>query len=125
MSSGLYNTHKADFDTTLDLTRIKPYGDTMNDGKVQTSFTLPVCDDARGEEAARVMAVMVSGLSIMGVAYHLAGASRSLGKGRFRYLIFMGMALNGLCAVCGRRVKHGQVCGLQVLRSGGGCYPRV
>ncbi len=41
MSSGLYNTHKIDFDTTLDLTRLKPYGDTMNDGKVQTSFTLP------------------------------------------------------------------------------------
>ena len=39
MSSGLYNTHKIDFDTTLDLTRLKPYGDTMNDGKVQTSFT--------------------------------------------------------------------------------------
>ena len=49
MSSGLYNTHKIDFDTTLDLTRLKPYGDTMNDGKVQTSFTLPVKDDARGE----------------------------------------------------------------------------
>ena len=31
MSSGLYNTHKIDFDTTLDLTRLKPYGDTMND----------------------------------------------------------------------------------------------
>ena len=24
MSSGLYNTHKVDFDTTLDLTRLKP-----------------------------------------------------------------------------------------------------
>ena len=34
MSGGLYNTHKADFDTTLDLTRLKAYGDTMNDGKV-------------------------------------------------------------------------------------------
>ena len=47
MSSGLYNTHKIDFDTTLDLTRLKPYGDTMNDGKVQTSFTLPIKDDER------------------------------------------------------------------------------
>ena len=53
MSSGLYNTHKTDFDTTLDLTKIKPYGDTMNDGKVQMSFTLPIKDDERGEEAAR------------------------------------------------------------------------
>ena len=45
MGSGLYNMHKADFDTTLDLTKIKPYGDTMNDGKTQVSFTLPVKDD--------------------------------------------------------------------------------
>ena len=37
--SGLYNMSKADFDTTLDLTKIKPYGDTMNDGKMQLSFT--------------------------------------------------------------------------------------
>ena len=32
MSGGLYNTHKADFDTTLDLTRLKAYGDTKDDG---------------------------------------------------------------------------------------------
>ena len=31
-----------DYDKTLDLTKIKPYGDTMNDGKMQLSFTLPV-----------------------------------------------------------------------------------
>ena len=27
-----------DYDKTLDLTKIKPYGDTMNDGKMQLSF---------------------------------------------------------------------------------------
>lgn len=48
MSGGLYSTEKNDFDRTLDLTKIKPYGDTMNDGKTQLSFTLPV---AAGEEA--------------------------------------------------------------------------
>ena len=32
MSEGLYSTEKKDYDKTLDLTRIKPYGDTMNDG---------------------------------------------------------------------------------------------
>ena len=69
MSSGLYNTHKIDFDTTLDLTRLKPYGDTMNDGKVQTSFTLPVKDDERGEEAARQIAKKM-GLEEPNVAYH-------------------------------------------------------
>ena len=68
MSSGLYNTHKIDFDTTLDLTRLKPYGDTMNGGKVQTSFTLPVKDDARGEEAARQIAKKM-GLEEPNVAY--------------------------------------------------------
>ena len=41
MSSGLYQIRDKNLDTTLDLTRLKPYGDTMNDGKVQTSFTLP------------------------------------------------------------------------------------
>jgi DNA-binding MurR/RpiR family transcriptional regulator len=44
------------FDRTLDPTRIKAYGDTMNDGKVQLSFTLPVKDDERGMEAARQLA---------------------------------------------------------------------
>lgn len=48
MSGGLYSTESNNFDKTLDLTRIKPYGDTMNDGKTQVSFTLPV---AKGEEA--------------------------------------------------------------------------
>ena len=71
MSSGLYNMHKADFDKTLDLTKIRPYGDTMNDGKVQMSFTLPVKDDARGEEAARQLAKKM-GLEDVNVAYHNA-----------------------------------------------------
>ena len=56
MSSGLYQIRDKDLDTTLDLTRIKPYGDTMNDGKVQTSFTLPVKDDDRGAAAAVLIA---------------------------------------------------------------------
>ena len=76
MSSGLYNTHKIDFDTTLDLTRLKPYGDTMNDGKVQTSFTLPVKDDERGEEAARQIAKKM-GLDEPNVAYHTPPWTRS------------------------------------------------
>ncbi|MFN2362811.1 MAG: OAM dimerization domain-containing protein [Halarsenatibacteraceae bacterium] len=39
-----------------DLTAVKPYGDTMNDGKVQLSFTLPVPTGPEGKEAARKMA---------------------------------------------------------------------
>ncbi|MDP3179131.1 MAG: OAM dimerization domain-containing protein, partial [Spirochaetaceae bacterium] len=33
---------------------VRPYGDTLDDGKVQLSFTLPVPDGARGREAARL-----------------------------------------------------------------------
>ncbi|MDR3328191.1 MAG: cobalamin-dependent protein [Prevotellaceae bacterium] len=49
MSGGLYSMEGKDFDKTLDLKQIKPYGDTMNDGKTQVSFTLPL---PAGEEAA-------------------------------------------------------------------------
>ena len=30
--SGLYSMEAKEFDQTLDLTKLKPYGDTMNDG---------------------------------------------------------------------------------------------
>lgn len=53
MSSGLYSTQKTEFDKTLDLTKVTPYGDTMNDGKVQLSFTLPVPEGAEATEAAK------------------------------------------------------------------------
>ena len=52
MSGGLYSTDKKEFDKTLDLTQLRPYGDTMNDGKVQMSFTLPVPNNEKGVEAA-------------------------------------------------------------------------
>lgn len=53
MSGGLYSTSDNDFDKTLDLTQVKPYGDTMNDGKVQISFTLPVIVGEEAIEAAK------------------------------------------------------------------------
>jgi len=53
MSGGLYSTQSKEFDKTLDLTKVKPYGDTMNDGKVQLSFTLPVPAGAEATEAAK------------------------------------------------------------------------
>jgi len=34
---------------------IKPYGDTINDGKMQLSFSLQVSPDERGKEAARLL----------------------------------------------------------------------
>ncbi|MGL4731139.1 MAG: OAM dimerization domain-containing protein [Clostridium sp.] len=69
MSGGLYSTENRDFDKTLDLTQLKPYGDTMNDGKVQVSFTLPVKDDERGVEAALQLAKSM-GLKDPNVAHH-------------------------------------------------------
>ncbi len=53
MSGGLYSMQAKDFDKTLDLTKVKPYGDTMNDGKVQLSFTLPVPEGPEAVEAAK------------------------------------------------------------------------
>lgn len=53
MSEGLYSMEAKDFDKTLDLTKVKPYGDTMNDGKVQMSFTLPVSCGPEAVEAAK------------------------------------------------------------------------
>lgn len=69
MSGGLYSTDKKDFDKSLDLTKVKPYGDTMNDGKVQLSFTLPVEDGDRAVETAKKIAEGM-GLSNVSVPYH-------------------------------------------------------
>jgi beta-lysine 5,6-aminomutase beta subunit len=55
MSSGLYSTEKNDFNRSLDLKKIKPYGDTMNDGKTQISFTLPVPCNDEAIEAAKIL----------------------------------------------------------------------
>ncbi|MDD3274071.1 MAG: OAM dimerization domain-containing protein, partial [Bacteroidales bacterium] len=53
MSGGLYSMQSKEFDKTLDLKSVKPYGDTMNDGKVQLSFTLPVPTGEEAIEAAK------------------------------------------------------------------------
>lgn len=82
MSGGLYNTHKADFDTTLDLTRLKAYGDTMNDGKVQFSFTLPVKNDEKGMEAARQL------VRKMGVEEPNVALAKSLDKEFTFYVVY-------------------------------------
>jgi len=56
MSAGKYTTQTTERDITFDPAKIGPYGDTMNDGKVQLSFTLPVGNDEKGAEAARLIA---------------------------------------------------------------------
>lgn len=64
-----------DFDKTLDLTKIKPYGDTMNDGKTQLSFTLPVPAGAEADEAAKQL------LKKMGFENPLVVYSKELTEG--------------------------------------------
>lgn len=50
-----------DFDKNLDLKAIKPYGDTMNDGKVQLSFTLPV---EKGDEAIEAAKQLIKAMGL-------------------------------------------------------------
>lgn len=57
MSSGLYSMNKKDYDSSFDPARVRPYGDTMNDGKVQLSFTLPIKADEIAVEAAKQYAM--------------------------------------------------------------------
>lgn len=71
MGGSLYSLEKKDYDKSLDLTKVKPYGDTMNDGKVQVSFTLPIEDGERAVEAAKELAKKM-GLDDPSVAYHNA-----------------------------------------------------
>jgi beta-lysine 5,6-aminomutase beta subunit len=71
MSSGLYSSKKVNVDEKLDLQKVKPYGDTMNDGKVQVSFTLPVPDGDKAVEAAKDLAKKMGLLDPL-VAHHKA-----------------------------------------------------
>ncbi|NCB37883.1 MAG: hypothetical protein EOM80_03860 [Erysipelotrichia bacterium] len=71
MSSGLYSTKEKNFSKELDLTKVKPYGDTMNDGKTQISFTLPIEDGDRAVEAAKQL-VSKMGMTDVQVVHHEA-----------------------------------------------------
>lgn len=82
MSGGLYSTEQKNFSKDLDLTKVKPYGDTMNDGKVQVSFTLPVEIGDRGAEAAKQLAKKM-GLSEPQVAHQ-----ESLDKDYTFYIVY-------------------------------------
>ena len=83
MGGGLYSTDKKEYDKNLDLTKIRPYGDTMNDGKVQVSFTLPVDDGEKAIFAALELGKMM-GIEEPSVAYHV-----SLDKG-YTYFVLYG-----------------------------------
>ena len=70
------------FDQTLDLSRLRPYGDTMNDGKVQLSFTLPVKNDEKGAEAAVELAKK------MGIKEPLVAARKTLDSEFTFYVVY-------------------------------------
>ena len=67
-----YSLNQKDFDQSLDLKHLKPYGDTMNDGKIQVSFTLPVPCDDKAVEGAKVLA------EAMGLMNPVVAESRAL-----------------------------------------------
>ena len=66
----------------VDLTKVKPYGDTMNDGMVQTAFTLPVPYGEEGSEAAKQL-VKKMGLDEPGVVY-----SKDMGGGFTFFIVY-------------------------------------
>lgn len=66
----------------VDLTKVKPYGDTMNDGMVQMSFTLPVPAGGEAEEAARTL-VKKMGFEEPSVVY-----SKDLGVGYTYFVVY-------------------------------------
>jgi beta-lysine 5,6-aminomutase beta subunit len=68
--------------TENDPARCMPYGDTMNDGKVQVSFTLPIQADEIASEAARIYATKM-GLSDPSVA-----TMKDLGAGFSFFVVY-------------------------------------
>jgi beta-lysine 5,6-aminomutase beta subunit len=77
-----YDLKEKNYSKELDLTRVKPYGDTMNDGKVQLSFTLPVENDEKGEETAKQLAKK------MGISDPLVAESITLDTAFTMYIVY-------------------------------------
>jgi len=71
-----------DLRANLDLTRVKPYGDIMNDGKVQISFTLPLEENVKALEAAKILAIK------MGIKDPLIVHHKNLDKGFTFFIIY-------------------------------------
>lgn len=67
---------------------ITPYGDTLNDGKVQISFTLPVANDDKGTEAAVVLAKK------MGIPFPTVVHKSSLDTGFTFYVVYGSIVYN-------------------------------
>ena len=66
----------------VDLTKVKPYGDTMNDGMMELAFTLPVPHGEEASEAAKVL-VKKMGLDEPTVVY-----SKDMGGGFAFFVVY-------------------------------------
>lgn len=66
----------------LDLSRLKTYGDTLNDGAIQVSFTLPVPVGDEAREAARQMALK------MGIDGPAVAEMADLGAGFSFFIVY-------------------------------------
>lgn len=66
----------------VDLKRVKPYGDTLNDGMVQMSFTLPIPYGPEASQAAKIMAGKM-GFEDPSVVY-----SKDLGIGYTYFIVY-------------------------------------
>ncbi len=80
-----YDLNAKNYSKELDLKNLKPYGDTMNDGKVQLSFTLPVKNDEKGAEAAKALAKK------MGIIDPLVAESITLDNDFTMYILYGGV----------------------------------
>jgi beta-lysine 5,6-aminomutase beta subunit len=68
--------------TPPDLTRVRPYGDTLDDGVVQLSFSLPVPFGEEAREAARQM------VAAMGMVDPQVYSARDLGEGYSFFIVY-------------------------------------
>lgn len=75
------------FTQEVDLTKIKPYGDTLDDGMVQLSFTLPVPYGDEANEAAKKL------LKKMGFDEPAVVYSKDLGVG-YTYFVMYGKSIH-------------------------------
>lgn len=82
MSTGLGSTNKVSNVIAFDPARVRPYGDTMNDGKVQLSFTLPIKADETAKEAAKLYAMK------MGIEEPSVVHMEELGVGYSLFVVF-------------------------------------
>lgn len=77
-----YDLNEKNYSKELDLKRLAPYGDTLNDGKIQLSFTLPVKNDEKGAEAAKQLAKK------MGIIDPLVSESMTLDNEFTMYVVY-------------------------------------